>query len=76
MSFLNGYKSIYAAKYGEINNLASRMNVGLEKLVEAGESVAELKKELAVKEQELEVANEKADKVIIVLAVFYKKYDY
>lgn len=39
------------------------MNVGLEKLVEAGESVLELKKELAVKEQELALANDKADKV-------------
>lgn len=64
LSFLNGYKTIYAAKHAEISNLASRMNVGLEKLVEAGESVAELKKELAVKEQELAVANDKADKVI------------
>lgn len=40
------------------------MNIGLTKLVEAGESVAELKKELAVKEQELAVANDKADKVL------------
>lgn len=64
LSFLNGYKTIYAQKHTEISNLASRMNTGLEKLVEAGESVAELKKELAVKEQELTVANEKADKVL------------
>lgn len=64
LSFLNGYKAIYASKHVEISNLASRMNVGLEKLVEAGESVAELKKELAVKEQELAVANDKADKVL------------
>ena len=64
LSFLNGYKTIYTQKHSEIDNLASRMNVGLEKLLSAGESVAVLAKELAVKEQELEVANEKADRVL------------
>ncbi len=61
---MNGYKTIYAQKYAEINNLADRMNVGLEKLVEAGESVKELAIELAEKEKELAIANEKADKVL------------
>lgn len=64
LSFLNGYKTIYNQKHAEIENLASRMNIGLEKLVEAGESVAELKKELAIKEQDLAIANEKADRVL------------
>jgi hypothetical protein len=39
--------------------------MGLEKIIESGYSVIALKEELAVKEQDLEVANEKADKVII-----------
>jgi dynein heavy chain, axonemal len=64
LSFINGYKTIYSQKHSEIDNLASRMNVGLEKLVEAGESIRELSKELVVKEQELEVANQKADAVL------------
>ncbi len=40
------------------------MDSGLDKLVEAGESVTLLKAELAIKEAELIIANEKADKVI------------
>lgn len=63
LSFINGYKTIYAEKKEEIGNLAQRMNTGLTKLMEASESVAELSRELAVKEKELAVASEKAEKV-------------
>ena len=64
LSFINGFKNIYKQKLTDIENLANRMNVGLEKLIEAGQSVAGLKTELAQKEQELAVANDKADKVL------------
>ena len=64
MSFINGYKTIYSQKLEEIESLANRMDSGLDKLVEAGESVTLLKAELAIKEAELIIANEKADKVI------------
>jgi dynein heavy chain len=64
LSFINGYKTIYSQKLEEIESLANRMDSGLDKLVEAGESVTLLKAELAIKEAELIIANEKADKVI------------
>ena len=63
LSFIDGYKSIYAEKLSQIGELASRMNTGLDKLIEATVSVDILSKDLAVKEKELEVANKKADKV-------------
>ena len=66
MSFIDGYKTIYSEKRTQIGELANRMNTGLNKLVEASESVAELSKELVVKEKELAVASVKADKVSIV----------
>ena len=65
LSFINGYKTIYSMKKEEIGNLAKRMNTGLTKLMEASESVAELSRELAVKEKELAVASEKAEKVSV-----------
>ena len=69
LSFLNGYKKIYATKKDEIGLLAERMNTGLNKLIEATQSVNELSKELVVKEKELAVANKAAEKVLAEVTV-------
>ena len=63
LSFIDGYKTIYSENRAHIGDLATRMQTGLDKLVEASESVAQLSKELVVKEKELAVASAKADKV-------------
>ena len=64
LSFIEGYKTIYTEKKTEIGELAVRMKTGLDKLVEAGESVAQLSKELVVKEKDLAVASKEAEKVL------------
>ncbi|XP_030831333.1 dynein heavy chain 5, axonemal isoform X2 [Strongylocentrotus purpuratus] len=69
LSFIEGYKNIYSGKYQEINELSRRMTTGLDKLVEASASVAELSIELAVKEKDLAVASKKAEEVLAAVAV-------
>ncbi|XP_030652607.1 dynein heavy chain 8, axonemal [Nomascus leucogenys] len=69
LSFINGYKNIYAEKVKFINEQAERMNIGLDKLMEASESVAKLSQDLAVKEKELAVASIKADEVLAEVTV-------
>ncbi|KAM9553974.1 dynein axonemal heavy chain 8-like [Salvelinus alpinus] len=69
LSFINGYKTVYSENYNFINTLAERMNVGLTKLLEASESVAQLSKDLVVKEKELALASIKADKVLAEVTV-------
>lgn len=63
LSFLAGYKSIYTQRLQQINILAQKMNVGLEKLVEAAASVDELRKELEQTEKDIRVMNVKAEQV-------------
>ncbi|KAG8123396.1 hypothetical protein E2320_018801 [Naja naja] len=69
LSFINGYKEVYAEKLFSINEQAERMNIGLAKLMEASESVAKLSQDLAVKEKELALASVKADKVLAEVTV-------
>ncbi|XP_071074543.1 dynein axonemal heavy chain 8 [Dasypus novemcinctus] len=69
LSFINGYKNIYNEKLKYINDQAERMNIGLDKLMEASESVAKLSQDLAVKEKELAVASVKADEVLAEVTV-------
>ncbi len=64
LSFLAGYKKIYAEKKAEIGLLAERMNTGLQKLIDATLAVNELSKVLVEKEKELAVANAKAEEVL------------
>ncbi|KAK7945226.1 hypothetical protein WMY93_000954 [Mugilogobius chulae] len=70
LSFINGYKSLYSEKHNYINTLAELFVFpGLDKLMEASESVAKLSKELVVKEKELAIASVKADKVVAEVTV-------
>ena len=67
LSFLNSYRAVYAEKKGGIDILANQMKTGLDKLVEAGESVTELSAVLAVKEVDLAVANKETEAVLITV---------
>jgi dynein heavy chain len=67
LSFLNGYRDLYSEKKKAIDVLADQMTTGLDKLAEAGESVAELSKELVVKDVELQKANQETEKVLITV---------
>ena len=65
LSFLEGYKKLYVQKVDDLKLSEKKMITGLEKLHEASENVEILSKELVVKEKDLEVANQAADKVLI-----------
>ena len=69
LSFIGGYKKMYLEKKKLVQELSDRMNTGLDKLLEAGQSVSELAKELAVKEKDLAVASKEAEKVLAEVTV-------
>ena len=61
--FLDAYKKLYTERHHHIATMASRMNTGLSKLVEAAVSVDALRKELEAKDKEIAVASAKAEVV-------------
>ena len=69
LSFVEIYKIVYKSKVAIYFDLADRMKLGLEKLIEAGESGEKLSKELVFKERDLAVANARAEKVLADVSV-------
>lgn len=65
LNFIGGYKNIYRFKQQELGEGAKRMDTGLAKLEEASISVEVLKRDLAVMDQELVQASEKAETVLL-----------
>ncbi|KAF6214793.1 hypothetical protein GE061_009536 [Apolygus lucorum] len=64
LSFLEGYKHIYAQRFNEIKKLRLQMTTGLNKLAEAAESVVILKAELLEGEKEIAIANAAAEEIL------------
>ncbi|CAH8577937.1 unnamed protein product [Schistosoma turkestanicum] len=69
LSFLCSYKSVYLQQHNHYASLSKRIDGGLQKLVEAQESVAQLTRELAMKEKDLDVANKEAEEVLRTVTV-------
>jgi dynein heavy chain len=67
LSFLNSYRTLYTEKKSAIDVLANQMKTGLDKLVEAGQSVSELSEVLAVKEVDLAKANKETEAVLVTV---------
>ncbi|XP_046400520.1 dynein axonemal heavy chain 8 [Ischnura elegans] len=67
LTFLDGYKKIYAARQEEISVLSDRMTVGLKKLQEAKESVDVLYVELKEKRVVIEESSKVVEKVLEVV---------
>ncbi|XP_049799902.1 dynein axonemal heavy chain 8-like [Schistocerca nitens] len=67
LSFLDGYQKIYTGRRENIEMMASRMNTGLGKLVEAAASVDLLRKDLEVMEVEIKKASARAEEVLVVV---------
>ena len=65
LNFINSYKDIYRSKEKEIEDSNLRMHAGLEKIEAAAKTVDALKKELSVMEVELDLANKKAEEVLV-----------
>nr|XP_055038161.1 dynein axonemal heavy chain 5 isoform X2 [Misgurnus anguillicaudatus] len=64
LTFIKGYQTIYSDKIEHVGMLAERMNTGLDRLMEAEQSVNQLRVELREKEKVLAVASVKADEVL------------
>ena len=65
LGFLNAFIKLYKSKLSHVGEQAQRMQIGLNKLLEAATSVGQLQLELADKEKELIIASQSADVVLL-----------
>jgi dynein heavy chain len=69
LSYLQSYKKLYTNKYKELDMQESNFKVGVQKINEASETIAEMKKILSQEEVKLKEATEKTEKMLKDLEV-------
>jgi dynein heavy chain, axonemal len=69
LSYLQAYKKLYLIKYRELDNQESNFKIGVKKINEASEAIAEMKKILSQEEIKLKDATEKTEKMLKDLEV-------
>ena len=69
LSYLQSYKKLYTDKYKELDMQESNFKVGVQKINEASETIAEMKKILSQEEVKLKEATEKTEKMLKDLEV-------
>jgi dynein heavy chain len=69
LSFLSSFKSLYTSQLSKIQNDASRMKEGLEKIREAREQVNVMKGDLVEQEAKLAVAQQEAERMLEGLTI-------
>ena len=73
LSFIDLYKGVYQDKYDGLNTEENNIRRGLQKLQDAAEDIAELKKDLAKEEVKLEEASKKTDILLKELEIENQK---
>lgn len=64
LSYLGSYKKLYLTKYKQLDQQESNFKIGVQKINEASESIAEMKKILSQEEVKLKDATEKTEKML------------
>lgn len=69
LSYLQAYKKLYIVKYTELDVQQSNFKIGVKKINEASQAIAEMKKILSQEEIKLKDASEKTEKMLKDLEV-------
>jgi dynein heavy chain len=69
LSFIQNFMGLYAVKLDELKIKESRVNLGLEKLIQGAQDVDDMKKVLAEEQVKLEIATVETNKMLASLEV-------
>lgn len=69
LSFIQNFTALYSTKLEELNQKESRVNLGLQKLIQGAQDVEDMKKVLAAEQVKLEVATKETNTMLESLEV-------
>lgn len=69
LSFIQNFTAMYSVKLSELKKKESRVNLGLQKLIQGAKDVEDMKKVLAEEQLKLEIATQETNKMLASLEV-------